>query len=1187
VTENAINKHLDEMRVEGMRYGLTIKILSVLVVYLWMFAPLPTSLAARLDLSDSPLFLELKVEPNIFFVIDDSGSMDWEIVSKDTANDGRLTGTQPNGTSPSGSGSVRHRDSDNNGTVDCGFGINGQSFYGYIYGVEFSENSYSDDSRDCNTADDQEWRFRNSDFNPLYFNPARTYTPWPGVDANGNLFGNMPITAAKANPYNPNSETINLTMHSSDWPGGTTRATADRNGDGVPDGFRYYTWSDANGNGRFDNGEQTEHFIKDKDAATQQNFANWFSYYRSRELVAKAAYGQVIANATNVRMGLGTINNNNNAKRAIASMNADPTTGNKRALLDTLYSIQSADATPLQTALKNAGLYFECKSNTFFSSCPALAAADGGICQQNFAILQTDGYYNGSSPSVGNTDGPGNGNTNWDGGAYADGWSDTLADVAMRYYERDLQTSLADNVPSTTGVDEAKHQHMVTYSVAFGVSGSLTSNPSNPTTAFAWPNPANSNAAKIDDLRHAAYNGRGEFLDASNPNDLINALNAAIHSIEERNSSAAAVALNSGSHSTDSRVYQARFRSGEWSGQLLSFPIDADGQISSLEWDAAVALGNQNYDTGRTILTYNPSTLTGVPFRWAQLSTAQQTFLHTNPSGGNDGQGAARLDYLRGSTAHEGTGNDYRIRLKRLGDLINSDPFYVGAPAFPDSIGSGYASFRTTYASRSPIVYVGANDGMLHGFSAVDGSEKIAYVPNKLYANLHKLTDPAYSHRYYADGSPTIGDVFGNFGSSRCSSGSCWRSVLVSGLRKGGQGYFALDITDPNTFLESNANKLVLWEFTDAHDADLGYSFSQPSIVKMSNGKWAAVFGNGYNNSEADGAASTTGHAVLYILFLDMGLDGVWTSGTDYIKISTGVGESLTPNGLATVAPINIDGVSGVEYIYGGDLRGNVWRFDVRDSNPSNWAAPTLIFTATNASNNPQPITSRLEVGAHPNHIHDPVTGGVLVYFGTGKYLENGDHITTGAQTQTFYSLWDKLETNPTLITRSSLLPQTVLAETGGKRVTSNTAIDWNTNRGWYLDLPTTGERVVSDPILRNKRIIFTTLIPNPDICNFGGTSWLMELNAHDGARLATSPFDFNNDDLFDDNDKVTVSIDGTEQTVAASGVQSTEGILPTSTVLASGNTEIKYNSGSAGGIFVTTEDPGAGAKGRLAWREF
>ena len=428
------------------------------------------------------------------------------------------------------------------------------------------------------------------------------------------------------------------------------------------------------------------------------------------------------------------------------------------------------------------------------------------------------------------------------------------------------------------------------------------------------------------------------------PTDLVNALNAAIKSIAERTSSAASVALNSGSHNANSRVYQARFNSGDWSGQLLSFPIDVHGDVSTPEWDAGAVLSSQNYDTGRNIMTYNPTTLSGVPFRWDQLSTAQQALLNTSPTGTTDTQGAARLDYLRGSTAHEGTGNDYRIRLKRLGDLINSDPFFVGAPSFTDSLGTGYAGFRTTYKNRTPMVYVGGNDGMLHGFSATTGAEKIAYVPNRLYAKLTKLTSSTYSHLYYVDGSPTVGDAFGAFG-ARCSSGStCWRSLLVSGFRKGGQGYFALDVTDPTTFSESNAAKIVLWEFNDTHDRDLGYSFSQPSIVKMANGQWAAIFGNGYNNSEADGLASTSGHAVLYILFLDKGLDGTWTLNTDYFKLDTGVGEVATPNGLATPAAVDLDGDNTVEYIYAGDLRGNIWRFDVRDANPEELGGPETHF---------------------------------------------------------------------------------------------------------------------------------------------------------------------------------------------------------------------------------------------------
>jgi type IV pilus assembly protein PilY1 len=309
---------------------------------------------------------------------------------------------------------------------------------------------------------------------------------------------------------------------------------------------------------------------------------------------------------------------------------------------------------------------------------------------------------------------------------------------------------------------------------------------------------------------------------------------------------------------------------------------------------------------------------------------------------------------------------------------------------------------------------------MLHGFAVSDGSEKLAYVPNTVFANLSKLTSADYGeqttipHQYYVDGSPTVGDAYGNFGTHCPSTSPCWRSILISGLRKGGQGLFALDVTDPTTFDESNAAKVVVWEFTNTDDTDLGYSFSQPSIVKMANGRWAAVFGNGYNSTG-------TGHAVLYIVFLDGFSDGIWTAGTDFIKLDTGVGNLTTiPNGLATPAAVDVDGNFMVNLIYAGDLQGNMWRFNVSSSNPSDWSAtpPVKIFTGTAT----QPITTRPEVGPNPQGLPPGSVGvsgsaGVMVYFGTGKYLESVDTLTPPIQTtQTFYGLLDKLEQTPTLI---------------------------------------------------------------------------------------------------------------------------------------------------------------------------
>lgn len=1164
------------------------------------FAAIAT--AAPLVLSDVPIFLGYQVAPNIMLMIDDSGSMDWEVLTRDAEHDGRFTGTQPDGTSPAGAGTVHHRDNNDDGIIhpdnDCGFGINGQTFFGYTYGVEFATNTYSDDGRDCNTADEEEWRFRNHNFNPLYFNPNRAYVPWAGVDAAGNPYQNMPVTAAKDNPFDPNSRTIDLTRHNTNWTGNVNdRETSDRNGDSIADGFRYYTWTDSNNNGRFDNGEQTEHFVRTASAEVQQNFANWFSYYRKREYVAKAVYGNIIANATNVRMGLATLHNNHNSiKTSVASVNtpirdinADPTLGNKRSLLDALYSLRAFNGTPLRTTMKNVGDYLECATNrTLFSTdCPALSATAGGACQQNFLIFMTDGFENGGSPGVSNADG--DGNTRFDGGAHADTVSNTLADVAMRYYERDLHTSLANNVPTTPGVDEANHQHMVTYTISFGPTGTLTSDPPNRTAAFTWPNPFNTDAAKIDDLRHAAYNGRGLFLNANDPQRLQDALSTAFLDIADRTSSAAAVALNSGSRSANSRVYQARFNSGDWSGQLLSLPVRDDGSLGSPEWDAGLVLDQMNYET-RTILTYKPSTYAGIPFRWSVLDTAQQTLLHTNANGTNDGQGEARLNFLRGSKAHEGVGNRYRVRLHTLGDLVNSAPFFVGAPPYTDSFGTGYATFRSTYSRRTPMIMVGSNDGLFHVFDATNGREILAYAPNALMQQMSRLTSQTYQHRYYVDGSPTAGDV--NIDADR-NGETEWRTVVVSGMRAGGQGYFALDITDPALFSEANAARLALWEFTDAHDADLGYTFSQPSLVRMANGRWAAVFGNGYNNTTADGRASTTGRAVLFILFLDGGLDGTWTLGTDYLKIDTGVGEVATPNGLATPASVDLNGDGTIDYIVAGDLRGNLWSFDVRDSNPSQWAVayktttgtPQPLFTARDANGVAQPITSRPEVGIHPDEL-----GGFVVYVGTGKYLEVSDNSVTGTTPQTFYGIWDKADgVLPALTRMGHLVQQTVISEvvSNGKtlRVTSDNAINWTTKRGWYLDLPATGEKQVSDSVLRNGKIIFTTLIPNGQICSFGGTSFLMELDAS-GRRLGSPPFDLDGNKKFDNNDLVTATLNGQSEAVPPSGIASTEGILASPTILNAGPTDLKYSSGAAGGIAIVTNDPGKDAYGRQAWRQ-
>ena len=486
---------------------------------------------------------------------------------------------------------------------------------------------------------------------------------------------------------------------------------------------------------------------------------------------------------------------------------------------------------------------------------------------------------------------------------------------------------------------------------------------------------------------------------------------------------------------------------------------------------------------------------------------------------------------------------------------------------------ASYSAFETTYKNRTPMIYVGSNDGMLHGFRAEDGREMIAYVPSKVYSRLSQLTSQTYSHRYFVDGSPTVGDAF---------YGGAWHTVLVGGLRGGGQGIYALDVTDPNAFSEASAANLVRWEFTDTNDADLGYTFSQPSIVKMANGKWAAVFGNGYNNTEADGKASTTGHAVLYIVDIQ--------TGALIQKLDTKVGSTVTPNGLATPAPVDTNGDRVTDYIYVGDLQGNMWKFDVSGGSPNQWksaygtgAKPAPLFTAKDASGVAQPITSRPEVGKHKD-------GGYMVYFGTGKYIEVGDNIPTGAQTQSFYGIRDN---NATVTGRSSLKQRTVqvVVDSGMHeyRVTNNDAIDWSTQRGWYLELPEQGEKQVSDSILKDGRIIFTTLTPTTNACTGGGSSWLMVLDSMSGGRLKYSPFDVNGDDKFDKDDMVRVTEGGAPVDVIATGTRrKAGGIMSTPAIQETNdpNTEHALISDSNGDVTKTTMNTGGSNRGRVSWRE-
>jgi type IV pilus assembly protein PilY1 len=712
---------------------------------------------------------------------------------------------------------------------------------------------------------------------------------------------------------------------------------------------------------------------------------------------------------------------------------------------------------------------------------------------------------------------------------------------------------------------------------------------------------------------------------------LADRLGEAFREVARRQGSASSASVNTGSISSDTRVYQAKFSSGDWTGQLLSFPVitvdnpvtpvNEIGTLAPAEWNGWEQMNTQS-SASRVIITTTTAG-TGVPFLWGSLDPARQALLQPNDSGVM--RGAQRVDYLRGDATalEQRLGGVFRDRVtpdptdavppiamlpNKLGDIVSSSPIFVGVPpfAYPDALESDpYSSFVAAKANRPKMVYVGANDGMLHGFDAgagaTKGQEKLAFIPSAVFRNLHELTRPNYNynHKFFVDGTPTMGDVF---------YGGAWHTVLVGGLNKGGQGIYALDITNPGTdFTAGNADNIHLWEFDDTDDVDMGFTYSRPAIAKMANGRWAAIFGNGYNNSTTstgDTAASTTGRAYLFIVDIE--------TGSVISKIDTVAGSVGTPNGLATPAVVDINGDSVADYIYAGDLLGNMWKFNVRATNPASWAstygtvaAPVPLFVARDGASARQPITSKPEVSRGPKGV------GMMVLFGTGKFLEPIDKAPT--QTQTFYGIHDK---NTGDITQdgntgrgAQLRSQTITFEgnltfgtqTVSTRLTSANAMT-ATHRGWYMDLlsPVSvfrGEMQVSNSVLRNGRIVFTTLIPDSDPCGNGGTSWLMEMDALSGQRLAEPPFDMNNDGLFTSDDATGIAGDGSTYNVSPSGRQSTVGITQGPGILfdpgtgATGGKEYKYLSGSsesAPGVNLQqiVENPGPNSTGRQSWRQ-
>jgi Tfp pilus tip-associated adhesin PilY1 len=760
----------------------------------------------------------------------------------------------------------------------------------------------------------------------------------------------------------------------------------------------------------------------------------------------------------------------------------------------------------------------------------------------------------------------------------APGSQNSLADVAQYYYKTDLRPLMADIVPPVgTGTedDSATHQHMTTFALALGVSGTLQfrsdyRSPSTVVGDFAairagtkdwpvWPDPLltyaspgdYNNPKSIDDYWHTAVDGRGKFFNANDATSAAQGLRDALAATGNQLASGSADGTSTLQPSaTDNFAYSTKYQTATWRGDVEARLIDpATGILGPKVWSASDLLDQRTFGAcdNRAIYVMRGANPLG-QFTWqtdicpggmptgslvTDINAGEQGLL----GGANvallsqfpfmtDGTGipatalqqqaaqapGALVNYLRGQRGTEGfvansltglfrTRDDAVLGHAVLGDIVDSTPVYVQTP-FADYLDVGYSAFKAANAGRTPMIYVGANDGMLHAFYAtldtldpLHGQEAWAVIPSSVLPNLYKLADDGYNHgghQFYVDATPTLGDIW---------TGGAWKTILVGGLNAGGKGYYALDVTVPGVA------PVPLWEFKqnpvvcpatpalavgNTGDCNLGLTFGKPVITKLA-GTWVVMFTSGYNN--ANGASNGgDGGGFLYVLNA--------TTGAIIYKIPTevggvNVGTPATPSGLAQINNF-VDNVlidNTTLRAYGGDVLGNIWRFDFQPA-----PLATLIGQAKDPGGVAQPITVRPELAE--------LDGKPFVMVGTGRLLGSSDVLDP--QVQSVYGLRDPL-IGPGPIypdpMRNLLQPMKVSqVGTGATAVRTiactGSAADCSRPDGWVLDLFEAGERVNVDMKLVLGALVFASNVPEEAPCTVGGHSWFNQVDFRTGGPI-------------------------------------------------------------------------------------
>jgi type IV pilus assembly protein PilY1 len=580
----------------------------------------------------------------------------------------------------------------------------------------------------------------------------------------------------------------------------------------------------------------------------------------------------------------------------------------------------------------------------------------------------------------------------------------------------------------------------------------------------------------------------------------------------------------------DTAMYQSRFSTVGWYGSLKGYDLnDTTGEIQyPANWEASDELPTHSQRNIFTKGLAGAEAFTSANL--AQFTAIQRGDLEEVPA--SSGFTASdMIEYIRGNQSHEGVlDTDFRSRPRSLlGDMVNSAPVYVGAPDmyYSESNHTGYTDYKTDKLSRSPMVYVGANDGMLHAFNAITGVEEWAYIPQAVFKGgkdegLSALAHKTFNndHRYYVDGTPVVVDVYIDHDGANTaeddSDGKQWRTVLIGTMRGGAAGIFALDVTDPIPAGGVDFDELLLWELSGSDligdFAEIGNIYGDPSVVKLDDDRWGVVFGNGYNGS--------TNKAALYVLDV---VDGSLIS-----KIAVEENNAAT-NGLAQPKVVDLDGNGTADRIYAGDLLGNMWAFEAYLSGTdSHWRS---VFAGGNGPiplfSGGDPITKVPVLMEHPDGLGSP---NLVVLFGTGKLLETTD-LTTMVDSG-IYGVFDRGVGG---LSRVNLVERDLITSGDSRQFdTSSVALSAASESGWYFDLEA-GERAVTNPRLYRGVLFLSTMTPSDGDCDLGGDSWLLTVDPVSGAAPDFAVLDTNDDGIRngDDIGDIGVNLRGVTTTPA------------------------------------------------------